>query len=237
MDTGIGIPPEKLDDIFEAFTQAEQSTTRNFGGTGLGLSITKQLAQRLGGEISVVSEPGQGSTFSLTIPLGLDLLTQPHLEPGIFKAQSPLRTSATPPSLSGRILLAEDNHSNQKLMSILLRRVGLQTIIAEDGLQALDRVHQQKFDLILMDMQMPNMNGFQTTKALRKLGIDTPIIALTARVLKTDQQECLQAGCDAYLAKPIDHQKLYSTLEEYLPGQRDPGQTPEPVEATAPSDP
>jgi len=215
-DTGIGISKDKQAAIFEAFTQADGSHTRKYGGTGLGLTVTKQLAGLLGGELTVTSEVGRGSVFSLTIPAGLDVTKQPHLD---IQARhiDPHKAKKEQPGFSGRVLVAEDEPSNQMLIKSLLKRLGLQVTIAEDGNQAMQKIISGQFDLIFMDMMMPRMNGYEATKALRKQGITTPIVALTANAMKGDDKKCLDAGCDDYLSKPLDHRELFKTLDKYLP--------------------
>jgi len=220
-DTGIGIPDDKQRLIFEKFVQADGGATREFSGTGLGLSITKQLAQLLGGKLTLTSEVGKGSVFSLTIPAGVDVKSQPLLSEHDFTNE--LRQVHTDNlqqvKLSGRVLVAEDSKTNQMLINLLLGKLGLQTTIVGDGNQAVDKALSQPFDLIFMDMQMPNMNGYEATKQLRSKGIATPIVALTAHVMKGDDEKCLSAGCDDYLAKPIKREQLLETIRKYLPSE------------------
>jgi CheY-like chemotaxis protein/HPt (histidine-containing phosphotransfer) domain-containing protein/two-component sensor histidine kinase len=218
-DTGIGVPADKQDKIFNAFSQADNSTTRKFGGTGLGLTITRRLMEILGGKVTLQSESGKGSVFSLVIPAGVDVTAQPLLGEGKMKEDTQ-DTLKEEKKLSGMILVAEDNPANQKLIQIILKKMGLDLVIAEDGRQAVDKALGQSFDLILMDMQMPNMNGYEATKVLRENNLDIPIIALTASAMKEDAHICLSAGCDAYLSKPIDRKKLNEILERYLPSSQ-----------------
>ncbi len=218
IDTGIGIPKEKLPIIFEPFTQADTSTTRKFGGTGLGLTITKQLIQLLGGTISVESTVGKGSTFTLTLPTGIDPDKQTFL---LSKPKQPKEQQTQPKtqnefSFHGNILVAEDNPMNQKLIKRLLEKTGLNVTIVSDGLQALQAVQSNDFDIIFMDIQMPNMNGYEAIQAIRNLNITTPIITLTANAIKGDRERCLQAGADDYLPKPINVKELYEKIEHYL---------------------
>jgi len=219
-DTGIGIPAEKQQEIFDSFTQADGGTTRQYGGTGLGLAITKRLAGLLGGELSVSSEKGVGSVFSLSIPAGIDVSKQAPLQESIpaLCARDKPETSKFP-RFSGRVLLAEDVKTNQVLCKSLLNRMGFEVSVADDGEEALHKALLESYDLIFMDMQMPNKNGYEATKALRKRGVETPVIALTANAMQGDDTKCLAAGCTDYLAKPIDHQILADKIRQYLPPQ------------------
>ncbi len=214
-DTGIGIPAEKLDTIFQPFTQADGSTTR-FGGTGLGLSITRRLAQLMGGEVSVQRRPGHGSVFSLLLPVGMDITHQPHLGENRLREYTAAEPPAAAPHFSGRVLIAEDSPANQKLIQAILRKVGIDPVLVENGKRAVEAAASRPFDLIFMDMQMPVMNGYEAAKSLRDRGITTPIISLTAHALKGDEEKCLNAGCSGYLSKPIDRDKLFAILAHYL---------------------
>lgn len=217
-DTGIGIAPNKQQLIFDPFSQAESGTTRKYGGTGLGLAITKQLAELLAAQLTCTSQPQKGSTFSLLIPVGTKLNTQPLLETSQFRNLSRGRLDRQrPPALTGRVLVAEDHPSNQLVITKMLEKTGLDVTVVEDGRKAVDKATSEKFDLILMDMQMPNLNGLQATRLLRKKNITCPIIALTAGVTKADTERCLQAGCNLHLSKPINRKILYQTLARYLP--------------------
>ena len=212
-DTGIGIPAGKREKIFEPFIQASGDTSRKYGGTGLGLTITKQLAILLGGNLTLTSEEGTGTIFSLVIPAGLEALEQKRpstlLEP---EEKRELKKT----KYSGRILVVEDNPTNQLLVETLLAKLGLQFVLACDGVEAVEKAAAEFFDLILMDIQMPNMNGYQAAEALRKKGIETPIVALTAHAMEGDRQKCLDAGCDDYLSKPVNRNKLMGMLDKYL---------------------
>ena len=214
-DTGIGISKEKRKQIFEAFVQADGSTSRKYGGTGLGLAITKQLVGLLGGELTVASEVGEGSVFSLTIPAGLDVTEQPRLDIHATHT-SPRKTMTEQCVFSGEVLVAEDVPTNQALMRILLERMGLRVTIAEDGNEATQKVLTDRFDLIFMDMQMPRMDGYEATRELRIQGVTTPIVALTANAMKGDDQKCIEAGCDGYLTKPVDRRELLNKVTKYL---------------------
>ena len=214
IDTGIGIRPEHKDVIFEAFRQADSSTTRQFGGTGLGLTISARLVAMMGGTISVDSTYGQGSQFHFTIPCKLapqDTVT------------SPARPAASLPGAPAkrlRILLAEDNTVNQRLAKRLLEKRGHEVSIAGDGRQAVEAAMlAPPFDLILMDVQMPNMDGLEATRAIRQMDDpqlrSVPIVALTAFAMKIDQERCLAAGMNGHLAKPLDPAELSATVESY----------------------
>jgi PAS domain S-box-containing protein len=221
-DTGIGIPVEKQEEIFESFTQADESTTRKYGGTGLGLAITKQLAELLGGRITVTSEVEKGSVFSLTIPAGTNVKEQPFLDRhNVVGNTGAEESKAEQARFSGQILVAEDAKTNQLLIESLLTRFGLQITIVEDGGEALRKALTERFDLIFMDIEMPKMNGYETTRAIRKEGLKVPIVALTAYAMKGDDEKCFEAGCDDYMCKPIERQRLVQILHKYLPAKND----------------
>jgi signal transduction histidine kinase/DNA-binding NarL/FixJ family response regulator/HPt (histidine-containing phosphotransfer) domain-containing protein len=221
-DTGIGIPADKIDTIFEAFTQADGSTTRKYGGTGLGLTITRQLVQLLGGTIEVRSEIGKGSVFSILFPTGVNVEEQPVMN-RYQLSESLIEETKTEPEgpLCGRVLVAEDAKGNQALIRLLLEKMGLEVEIVENGQQALEKAMAEKFDLIFMDMQMPVMNGYDATRELRRRGCTLPIIALTAHAMKEDEKKCLSAGCSGYLQKPIDRAKLTELLHTVLSGKEE----------------
>ena len=214
VDTGIGIRPEHKDVIFEAFRQADSSTTRQFGGTGLGLTISARLVAMMGGAISVDSTFGQGSEFRFTIPCKLapqNTVTSPA---------RPIASLPGAPAKRLRILLAEDNTVNQRLAKRLLEKRGHEVSIAGDGRQAVEAAMlAPPFDLILMDVQMPNMDGLEATRAIRQMDDprlrSVPIVAMTAFAMKVDQERCLAAGMNGHLAKPIDPAELSATVESY----------------------
>ena len=218
IDTGPGMTPEQQQRIFQPFVQGDSSTTRRFGGTGLGLTICKRLVEALGGDISVQSAPGRGSTFRVRIPTGP--LTGVTMLPGSSTDAPPGSGPRRPDSqaaLSGRILLAEDGPDNQRLISFLLRRAGAEVVIADNGQAAVDAAlaaerEGRPFDVILMDMQMPVLDGYAATAQLRARGYRRPIIALTAHAMASDRDKCLAAGCDAFAAKPIDRTRLFETI-------------------------
>ncbi len=215
-DTGVGIPAPKQRAIFQSFTQADGSTTRNFGGTGLGLTITKQLAELMGGGVFVTSKPGAGSVFTLVIPAGVNVKEQLKLGEEQMKDYTELEKPTRKETYCGQILIAEDAPANQKLIMALLHKAGLEPVLVENGTQAVEAATEHAFDLIFMDMQMPIMNGYEATHILRRQGLTTPIIALTAHAMKGDEKKCVDAGCDGYLSKPLDRQELHEVLAKYL---------------------
>ncbi len=219
-DTGIGIPADKFDLIFESFTQADGAMTRKYGGTGLGLAITQKLCNLMGAKISVVSEENRGSVFTITIPAGVDTVDMTRSTWNKYELIDELNEVSQGEKgtnmYNGKILVAEDNLSNQKLITILLQKMGLEVSLADDGLRAVEKCTSESFDLILMDMQMPNMNGYEATRQLRSKGVTTPIIAVTANAMMGDEEKCLEAGCNGYLSKPIDRTKLTEIIGNHL---------------------
>ena len=213
-DTGIGISPDRQEAIFESFTQADGSTTRKFGGTGLGLTITRKLAELLGGRLTLCSESGRGSVFTMIVPVGLDAAGY-HAADDEQDAAG-VSASETGGMFRGRVLVAEDTPTNQMLIRLLLEKLGLDVTIVDDGAKAVQTAAAEPYDLIFMDIQMPNMNGYEAAEAVRRAGNKTPIIALTAHAMKGDKERCLAAGCSDYLAKPIDHKRLREVLARYL---------------------
>jgi PAS domain S-box-containing protein len=221
-DTGIGMTSEEVSRLFKPFTQADASTARRFGGTGLGLAISKRLAEMLGGGIKVESWPNVGSTFTLAIdpgPLdGVPLLDGP---PDQARAGRTPAAAAASARLAGRVLLAEDGEDNRRLIRALLAKAGLEVDLAENGRVACEKALQSRveghpYDLILMDIQMPEVDGYEATRRLRATGWCGPIIALTAHAMAADRLQCLEVGCDDYLGKPIDKRSFLSTIGQYL---------------------
>jgi signal transduction histidine kinase/ActR/RegA family two-component response regulator len=208
-DTGVGIPFDRQQAVFDAFTQADGSTTRKFGGTGLGLTITSRLVRLMEGHLSLDSVPGRGSIFRATIPL---VAVAPSAHPQI--------AAGAGPRLYGRVLIAEDNLVNQRVAATMVRKRGLQVAVVDDGRAAVDAFASGRFDLLLMDVQMPGMDGLEATAAIRTIeresGARTPIVALTAHALAEDRERCLAAGMDAFLTKPLRAPQLNVLLDRYL---------------------
>lgn len=237
-DTGIGIPADKLGQIFDKFTQADASTTRRYGGTGLGLAICRELAELMGGRIGVESTVGTGSTFWCTLPF--EVVTTECQAPGRRdreRVRAEVGASPPGPRASGqtgagsaprevrlgpaRILLVEDSVVNQKVALSMLRRFGCRADIAGDGAEALDRLAETSYDLVLMDGQMPRMDGFTATRLLREReeGEHIPVVAMTAHAMQGDRERCLAAGMDDYLSKPVDREALAAILSRWIPGR------------------
>jgi CheY-like chemotaxis protein len=218
LDTGIGIAPEKCGKIFREFEQADTSMKRRFGGTGLGLSICSRLVTLMHGKIGVRSEVGKGSLFSFTAVFGT---SQGPPEDARRDARGALEdASGEEPERPLRILLVEDSQINQRLAIGLLERKGHSIAVANDGREAYEAFVNEPFDLILMDVQMPEMDGFEATQAIRSSGQENAgvaIIAMTAHAMKGDRERCLEAGMDAYISKPIRAQILYDTIRRYAP--------------------
>ena len=223
-DTGIGIPNEQQERLFKAFTQLDSSTTRKYGGTGLGLAISEKLVKLMGGRIWVQSTPGAGSIFRFTIRCQ----AAPHAQTGYISSGMLQQTTLTDDNSKTeilpagfalshplRILVAEDNLMNQLVITEALSRLGYEAEVVETGLAAVDAISKGVYDLILMDIQMPEMGGLDATRTIRQLGKEPVIIALTANTIEGDKEECLQAGMNDYLSKPIRLEALVATLEKW----------------------
>lgn len=219
-DTGIGVPEDKVGSIFESFTQVDGAMSRKHGGTGLGLAITRKLCELMGGQLSVTSKVNEGSLFTILVPAGIEKLDDNTAVWNKYQVIDELNELSQNEKgmnmCNGKILVAEDNPSNQKLITILLRKIGLEVTIAEDGQKAVEKCDAETFDIILMDMQMPNMNGYEATHQLRSQGVTTPIIAVTANAMMGDEEKCLEAGCNGYISKPIDRNKLTEVINQHL---------------------
>ncbi len=222
VDSGIGMTEEQTARLFQPFVQADTSTTRRFGGTGLGLTISKRLTKMLGGDITINSKLGMGSTFAVTVGTGpsdrvtlLDDVTEARISKGSNDG-----TTVSRANLDCRVLLAEDGPDNQRLISFVLKKAGAEVVVAENGQIACDlalaaRDGATPFDVILMDMQMPVLDGYDATRQLREAGYTGSIVALTAHAMSTDREKCVNVGCNDYMAKPIDHRKLIALVAKY----------------------
>jgi CheY-like chemotaxis protein/HPt (histidine-containing phosphotransfer) domain-containing protein len=243
-DKGIGMTLEQRAALFQPFQQGDTSTTRRFGGTGLGLNITRRLVDAMGGTIEVTSEPGRGSRFLVRVPV-------PLLGPGpswwerptpvaspstrfkepVHRPEKPSLPETRGDVLRGRVLLAEDSPDTQRVLLYHLNRVGLSVDIAENGRVAVEKGLCSPFDVVLMDMQMPELDGYAAATELRRAGYNGPIIALTAHAMSDDREKCLAAGCSDYLTKPITPALLIETLAPFLARQDPP--KPSPAESRA----
>jgi len=216
-DDGIGMDAEKLNRLFQPFMQADESMTRRYGGTGLGLAISKRLAMLLQGDITATSTPGAGSTFSIRISTGpLTDVQRVSLDEAILQQHAEHEEQSGDIVLDARILLAEDGPDNQRLISAYLRQSGADVVVVENGRLAVERLKVESFDLVLMDMQMPEMDGYTASRYLRTSNYTLPIVALTAHAMAEDRGKCLDAGCTDYLTKPIDRKLLLGTLARYV---------------------
>ncbi len=223
VDTGVGIAADKLEGIFEPFVQADTSITRQFGGTGLGLAISRRFARLLGGDIVAHSSAGRGTTFIVTFDPG-SLNDVPLLAPSAAlsaaHAESAALVAGWQFAPTTRVLVVDDGEENRELVRLVLENAGLTTMVAENGLEAVKLASAQHFNAILMDIQMPVMDGYEASRRLRAAGLTTPIVALTADAMKGFEQKCLAAGCSHYLTKPVDIDALLELLGGLLGGTR-----------------
>ncbi len=212
-DTGIGIPPDKLADIFHPFSQADESVTRQFGGTGLGLAICQRLVQIMDGEIRVQSTEQMGSTFEVALPVRL----VEHAEPAMH-----IQEESTPITAGLRVLLAEDNRVNRLVAVSALRKLGCNVVTADNGREAVEAFGASHFDLVLMDCQMPEMSGFEATRVIRSMptGAEIPIIALTALTMDGDRKRCIDSGMNDCLTKPFTRAALTAVFARWQPSGR-----------------
>ncbi|QEG22392.1 response regulator [Mariniblastus fucicola] len=219
-DTGIGMSKEAKRKIFQPFSQADTSITRRFGGTGLGLAICKELAEKMGGSVTVDSTPGEGSSFNLMVDIGdisgVDLVSERDSQVVAKTKANTDREIELPPM---KVLIVDDGDTNRRLVSVYLRKANADFETAENGEIAVQKVNSEHFDVVLMDMHMPVMDGFEATKLLRKQGHRLPIIALTANAMAEDKKQCLDAGCSGFLAKPINRERLLTELSVAVTGR------------------
>ena len=216
IDTGVGIPEQKLDSVFEPFVQADNTVTRKFGGTGLGLAISRKLARMLGGDLSAVSRVGQGSAFRLEINAGQvdqEQLVKPQAADALINTPESSRSQSVKIDQLN-VLIVEDGEVNRRFLSAILQQSGATVDTAENGQIGFDRAMAGNFDVILMDMQMPIMDGYTAATKLRQQGFERPIIALTAHAMVGDREKCIDAGCSGYLTKPIDGKELLRAVQE-----------------------
>jgi CheY-like chemotaxis protein len=224
-DTGIGIPVDAQKTLFTPFAQADASTTRRFGGTGLGLAISRQHVEMMGGRIGVESEAGRGSSFWFTVRLGAVSRTTADSAraAGISVRAAPPHAGGPDPDeragggLGARVLLAEDNPVNQRVAARMLAKLGYRVDVVSNGLEAVEAVRRVPYDAILMDCQMPEMDGYEAAGAIRRSESRQriPIVALTANAMAGDRERCIEAGMDEYLAKPVKLEDLRGVLEKY----------------------
>jgi signal transduction histidine kinase/ActR/RegA family two-component response regulator len=212
-DTGIGIAADKLQTIFDPFVQADSSVTRRFGGTGLGLAISKSIAEAMGGSLTVSSQEGVGSKFMVAVAIGELREGRPSTPQSVRSAGGTADRPSSDANLTGvRILVVDDGPTNRKLIKLLLSRRGAEIVTAENGEVALELAAGRPFDVILMDMQMPVMDGYTAASQMRRRGFAAPIVALTAHAMAGDREKCERAGCSDYLSKPIDGDALIAKV-------------------------
>ncbi|MBI3839000.1 MAG: response regulator [Planctomycetia bacterium] len=220
MDTGIGMSQEQIDRLFQPFSQADASASRKYGGTGLGLVISRRLAEILGGSIKVRSKPGVGTTFRLTIDAGgSDGIRM--LQAASEDDKKPAKRNVPDVKIEGQVLVADDGPFNRQFLTRFLEKAGAEVTVAENGQKAVDQAMSalnegRPFGVVLMDMQMPVLDGYSATRKLRELGYCGPIIAITAHAMSDDRKKCMAAGCDDYLSKPVDRASLLQKVSQYI---------------------
>ena len=219
-DTGVGIPEDRIDDVFVHFTQADSSTTRRYGGTGLGLTISKQLVELMHGTIGATSEVGKGSTFRFSIPMGLYRVAPDATDRTRPRANTqPAGKGSGGSDSATHVLLVEDNEANQEVAVLLLEKLGCRVDVARDGREAVEMFQATRYDCVFMDCQMPEMDGYQAAREIRSsepTNQRVPIVAMTAHALREDRDKCLAAGMDDYVSKPIKRAVLESILERWV---------------------
>ncbi len=218
VDTGIGIAKESQDKIFQPFSQEDETVTRRFGGTGLGLTISKRIAGLLGGDLTLESESGKGSTFKLTLAAGqYDKLLLQERPTADVNRESTAEESQECDLSHCKVLLVDDGDTNRRLVRIILERVNAAVHEAENGLVACQMTREDDYDIVLLDMQMPVMDGYTAASQMRDDGFEKPIIALTAHAMASDKEKCLSAGCSGYLSKPISRTDLLALISQEVP--------------------
>jgi CheY-like chemotaxis protein len=224
-DSGIGIELETLERMFEPFTQADVSTTRLYGGTGLGLAIAREIIELMGGTITADSQPGHGSTFRFAVHLEAPAALNGSLAPSPGRSSTPAPAWPTPPL----VLVAEDSPVNQIVATRVLERCGCRVEVVADGREALRALATRHYDAVLMDCQMPNIDGYDATVELRRAekgARHTPVIAMTAQAMEGDRERCINAGMDDYISKPVRHADLINALRRWIPQHADPSTQP-----------
>jgi CheY-like chemotaxis protein len=211
-DTGIGISPQQAAQLFRPFTQADTSSTRKFGGTGLGLVLSQRLARAMGGDLKLQwSIPGGGSNFAVSLPVVAARKVRPIRKAPVSAVA--VQQDANLPLAGSRILLVDDSLDNQMLISRILKLLGAEVDLANDGLEGIEKAMSDSFDVILMDLQMPRLGGVEATRLLRAKGYKQPIVALTAHAMQEDRQRCINVGCSDYLTKPVQRSHLVQVIE------------------------
>ncbi|WP_372718458.1 ATP-binding protein [Novipirellula sp.] len=220
VDSGIGMTPDQQSKIFQSFVQADSSTTRKYGGTGLGLSISRRLTEAMGGDLSVASEVNVGSTFTITLPVDPqameDVITPEEIQSQANQSHPDVSENGLIRLPALPVLVVDDGEANRRLIELVLGRAGAIVTTAENGLEAIRLLSESDYSLVLMDMQMPVLDGYTATRRLRECGVTTPIIALTGNAMKGDREKCIDAGCDDFLTKPVNIDELLSHAQAYL---------------------